>query len=539
MMSLRILAESVVEILLKTLFRGIESTLLNPRNANNLWERMKNSIATPTPEVVAAIQNLTNILRRLSSKASFSSTDAEQIKVSIEQILSGLFGNNSQAQNIPFSANNSEIRFPSTVPGSSPFQTATPSRAGSVGSVDAFGVPLLADQSVFVSPNASFNSQTGPTPAVTQFQQQNLDNNSLTQPLSPEVEQLIASLVEQFSQLDASANANRGLQFGDAPEQGSLMGSSQASPQRSVTSSQGSAQSLNIPSAPPLEDNEAGGPQFGLTDESELFEDAQAEDNQSGTFPDLNIPSGLAKDVLQQIFNSNIRLQNKALQIDERTLNTIDNMLAKNMNLSKTGVRLLANRMNYAYWAKIMYLGGEYFSDNEFLTSIQDMKVSMKTIVEKMMNLQNTGDTNIQKPNKAFLREFFFSSNDDFRALRGQIYKSQIPTRILGTPTGKSPVKNSAPPSTTKKMQNLAQRLFTPSKSPAAAAGAKSGRGLKHTGLKTVKQIISRTENLIHAANLGNKSTEVRNELDTLLAVLIDRKEVRPEFRTKLMKKLF
>ena len=88
-------------------------------------------------------------------------------------------------------------------------------------------------------------------------------------------------------------------------------------------------------------------------------------------------------------------------------------------------------------------------------------------------------------------------------------------------------------------MQNLAQRLFTPSKPKAETPGAKSGRGLKHTGLKTVKQIISRTENLIQAANLGNKSPEVRNELDTLLAVLIDRKVVRPEFRTKLMKNLF
>ena len=33
-----------VEMLLKTLFRGIESTFLNPLNANNLWERMRNSI---------------------------------------------------------------------------------------------------------------------------------------------------------------------------------------------------------------------------------------------------------------------------------------------------------------------------------------------------------------------------------------------------------------------------------------------------------------------------------------------------------------
>jgi hypothetical protein len=84
----------------------------------------------------------------------------------------------------------------------------------------------------------------------------------------------------------------------------------------------------------------------------------------------------------------------------------------------------------------------------------------------------------------------------------------------------------------------LIQRFGLPPPTPPKTR-AKSGRGLKHTGLKTVKQIISRTENLIQAANLGNKSTEVRNELDTLLSVLIDRKEVRPQFRTNLMKKLF
>jgi ATP phosphoribosyltransferase len=72
-----------------------------------------------------------------------------------------------------------------------------------------------------------------------------------------------------------------------------------------------------------------------------------------------------------------------------------------------------------------------------------------------------------------------------------------------------------------------------------ATGGPVSGKGLKHTGLKTVKQIISRTENLIQAVNLGNKSKEVRNELDTLLGVLIDKKQIRPEFRSNLMEKLF
>jgi len=91
-----------------------------------------------------------------------------------------------------------------------------------------------------------------------------------------------------------------------------------------------------------------------------------------------------------------------------------------------------------------------------------------------------------------------------------------------------------------KMLRHYLQASIVPgTSSMGAAGGPMKGNGLKHTGLKTVKQIISRTENLIQAANLGNKSTEVRNELDTLLAVLIDRKEIRRSFRTNLMKKMF
>jgi len=505
----------------------------------------------------------------------------------------------SNDSSIPFSTGNSQIRPPSTLAGSSPFQTATPSQVSSVGSVnpinwqgaapansagnssigslDAFGVPLLSDQSAFVSANADFNSQTGPSPTVTQFQQQNLDNNRPSPPLSPETMRLFGSVVQD---LNAVPNANGSLQFGQGPSQeGSLLGSVQASPQASSTGtrpdsaladsfagsqaetnwgsrpgsvlgsqassqaslrpgsvlgSQGSVQSLA--GAPPPPETELAGPQFGITEESQLFEDAQNEDNLSGTFPDLNIPSALARDVLLQIFNTKTVVQNKSLPIEERTINEIDNMLEKNMNLSRSGVRFLNDRLNYRYWALIMYFGGEYFKDKEFLTSIQDMKKSMKSLVENMINLQNTRsdtESTSAKPDRAFLKDIFFSSDDEFRALRGKVYPSQIPTKKLGTPTGKSPVKPRLSP-----VQQF-QNFLTPRKPQQGAAGTKGGKGLKHTGLKTVKQIISRTENLIQAANLGNKSPEVRNELDTLLSVLIDRKEVRPQFRTNLMKRLF
>jgi len=151
--------------------------------------------------------------------------------------------------------------------------------------------------------------------------------------------------------------------------------------------------------------------------------------------------------------------------------------------------------------------------------------------------------------NKEFLTDFFFDNSNEYRTLRRQIYGDQFLSPAVKKPT-QTPQKSTQSP--LKQMQNFVQGVFTPSRKgskadrlsdaptpPKDMQGAASGKSLKHTGLKTVKQIISRTENLIQAANIGNKSAEVRNELDTLLVVLIDRKEIRSQFRTNLMKRLF
>jgi len=79
-----------VEMLLTALYKVIESTMLNTRNANNLWLRIK-SLVNSGPALSAAHTNLTKILRRLSSKGSFSSTDTQQVKVSVETLLRELF----------------------------------------------------------------------------------------------------------------------------------------------------------------------------------------------------------------------------------------------------------------------------------------------------------------------------------------------------------------------------------------------------------------------------------------------------------------
>ena len=80
-----------VEMLLTTLFKGIESRMLNTRNANELWLRIKSDVNSGTASLLAAHTNLTNILRRLSPKGSFSITDTEQVKVSVSTLLRELF----------------------------------------------------------------------------------------------------------------------------------------------------------------------------------------------------------------------------------------------------------------------------------------------------------------------------------------------------------------------------------------------------------------------------------------------------------------
>jgi len=80
-----------VEMLLTTLFKGIESTMLNTRNANQLWLRIKSNVNSGTPSLLATHTNLSRILQRLSPKGSFSITDTEQVKGSITTLLRELF----------------------------------------------------------------------------------------------------------------------------------------------------------------------------------------------------------------------------------------------------------------------------------------------------------------------------------------------------------------------------------------------------------------------------------------------------------------
>jgi len=68
----------------------------------------------------------------------------------------------------------------------------------------------------------------------------------------------------------------------------------------------------------------------------------------------------------------------------------------------------------------------------------------------------------------------------------------------------------------------------------------KTGSGMKRgKGLGNMKQIISRTEDLMSVAQKGHKTAEVRNELDTHLSMLIDKKKITPQYRDTIMKKLF
>ena len=82
-----------VEMVLRTLLRGIQTGLLNPSNARQLWDRIKpdvldlqaNDNALLNSAVLnTAILSLSNILARLSSSNLFTETQIEQVKFSID-----------------------------------------------------------------------------------------------------------------------------------------------------------------------------------------------------------------------------------------------------------------------------------------------------------------------------------------------------------------------------------------------------------------------------------------------------------------------
>ena len=72
---------------------------------------------------------------------------------------------------------------------------------------------------------------------------------------------------------------------------------------------------------------------------------------------------------------------------------------------------------------------------------------------------------------------------------------------------------------------------------PVKGSGIK--RAKKGGGIYNIQQLISRTEDLLSVAQQGHKTLEVRNELDSNLSALIDKKKITPQYRDSIMKKLF
>jgi len=228
-----------VEMLLKTLFRGIESSFLNPLNANNLWERMRGSIAQNTPVIQTAHQNLTRLLRRLSSKASFTTAEIQMVKVSIEQLLSELFPNIRNPPNVyninqygPGNAPNPNQGIPDSWLDDPPllFDNTTaqpvglqplanqprgyqPAGAQPAGALSAATLPGNAPPAGSLSwaslQGSNPNSRTGPSIDA-------LVNNSVVAPLSPDVADDINALLANLGVSSDDINA----QFQQSDAQG-------------------------------------------------------------------------------------------------------------------------------------------------------------------------------------------------------------------------------------------------------------------------------------------------------------------------------
>ena len=228
--------------------------------------------------------------------------------------------------------------------------------------------------------------------------------------------------------------------------------------------------------------------------------------------------------------------------------------ILQNIDLDRPTKTRPADKKIYGDWGIVIYLSGIYLMRNADILNInRTMNYDMRNKIDNLMTILNqrnisTGERVTKGPVKKSI-EYFLQSNDrEINKIRRVLF-SYTPANVDSEAAARENLSDFAQLATDQNLNysesdvrndpGVSQAAKNLLSSIGAARGVAAGRGLKHTGLKTVKQIISRTENLIQAANLGNKSTEVRNELDTLLSVLIDRKEVRPQFRTNLMKKLF
>jgi hypothetical protein len=106
--------------------------------------------------------------------------------------------------------------------------------------------------------------------------------------------------------------------------------------------------------------------------------------------------------------------------------------------------------------------------------------------------------------------------------INAQLQIQKNSTRVLNK-LGKAIVSDDA------KVKPYIDNIF-----PKTGSGVKRGKGLGN-----MKQIISRTEDLMSVAQKGHKTAEVRNELDTHLSMLIDKNKITAQYRDSIMKKLF
>ena len=167
-------------------------------------------------------------------------------------------------------------------------------------------------------------------------------------------------------------------------------------------------------------------------------------------------------------------------------------------------------------WLSAYYILGRYLNLSNILSShIFDEKMSGETflffkgVVIYMIATQQTNTKNMlkKKPDRNFLIDIINNNSNSIIDTR------QIISRIF--PEEKKP---------TSSPENVA-----------SGSGLKRGRGLA----SNMNQLISRTENLIKGAQLGNKTRELFNELDSNLQVLIDKKKITKRYRDDIMKKLF
>jgi hypothetical protein len=488
-------------VLLNTMAEGVKSSEFNPPSALQLWQYIWPKIKSKytTKSIADASQQLSDFLNKMEVKKSYSKSEMKTIESYISVILNGI----NQEDNPSITATDLKTEIAKLVPQlSTALLTIIPTPpAGSTG--PSTPPPTTPVPSSAGPPPAAAASSAGPPPAAA-------------------ASSAAAAAPVAAAPVAAAPTGAVAPTAGPTPTPNPTAAAAAAT--AAATSTGPPSPTVTGPSTPPPTTPVTAAPVLSLVP------GAPVSMGQTNLFPvsittPFEVPDvykSFNKEEAQKFINDASFEKNNFVLMKQVFPNL------KNESWDSIGLGIIQN------WYSAYYILGQALNIPNNLTShvfqkTPDMDADrfqfFKGVVNYMISTQQTNMNNGTKkrPDRGFLVNILNNTTSP-------ITTPDIMKRIYPDP--KAPESPEAGAAGAEGAEGAEGAAGT---TGAAGNGFKRGRGLR----VKMEQLISRTENLISAAQLGNKTTEVFNELDTNLSVLIDKKKITKKYRDNLMKNLF